>query len=77
MRRWKWLVAGLAAWAAVACSTARGATLPTGFVEHSVSGLSDPTAMDLAPDGRLFVAEQGGRCGSSRTGRSSPRRSSP
>src|SRR4051812_38043110 len=36
-------------------------TLPTGFVEAPVvSGLSAPTAMDLAPDGRLFVLEQGG-----------------
>src|SRR4051812_11404882 len=36
-------------------------TLPTGFVEAPVvSGLSAPTAMDFAPDGRLFVLEQGG-----------------
>jgi glucose/arabinose dehydrogenase len=38
------------------------ATLPTGFTEALVaSGLSSPTAMQFAPDGRLFVAEQGGR----------------
>ena len=40
----------------------RAATLPTGFTEALVaSGLSNPTAMQFAPDGRLFVCEQGGR----------------
>jgi glucose/arabinose dehydrogenase len=40
----------------------RAATLPTGFTESLVaSGLASPTAMQFAPDGRLFVAEQGGR----------------
>jgi glucose/arabinose dehydrogenase len=38
------------------------ATLPTGFAETQVaSGLASPTAMAFAPDGRLFVAEQGGK----------------
>src|SRR5712691_1569130 len=36
------------------------ATLPTGFVETQIGGLSGPTAMDFAPDGRLFVCLQGG-----------------
>jgi glucose/arabinose dehydrogenase len=37
------------------------ATLPSGFTETQVaSGLSSPTAMAFAPDGRLFVAQQGG-----------------
>jgi glucose/arabinose dehydrogenase len=37
------------------------ATLPSGFTETIVaSGLTAPTAMDFAPDGRLFIAEQGG-----------------
>jgi len=36
------------------------ATLPPGFTETSVNGLSNPTAMELAPDGRIFVCEQGG-----------------
>jgi glucose/arabinose dehydrogenase len=41
---------------------ARAATLPAGFTEALVaSGLSSPTAMQFAPDGRLFVCEQGGR----------------
>ena len=36
-------------------------TLPAGFTETTVvSGLSAPTAMEFAPDGRLFVLEQGG-----------------
>jgi glucose/arabinose dehydrogenase len=38
------------------------ATLPTGFTEEEVaSGLSNATTMALAPDGRIFVAEQAGR----------------
>ena len=37
------------------------ATLPTGFAETTIaSGMSSPTAMAFAPDGRLFVAEQTG-----------------
>jgi glucose/arabinose dehydrogenase len=37
------------------------ATLPTGFSDTQVvSGLSNPTAMEIAPDGRIFVDEQGG-----------------
>src|SRR5580765_128768 len=52
-------VAALALLAVV--STAGAATLPTGFAETQVvSGLSAPTAMAFAPDGRLFVTEQGG-----------------
>jgi len=40
----------------------RAAVLPPGFTESLiVSGISNPTAMQFAPDGRLFVAEQGGR----------------
>src|ERR1051325_4045978 len=41
---------------------AGAATLPTGFTETLVaSGLTNPTAMAFAPDGRLFVCEQGGQ----------------
>jgi glucose/arabinose dehydrogenase len=36
------------------------ATLPAGFTETSITGLSNPTAMAIAPDGRIFVCEQGG-----------------
>ena len=40
---------------------ARAATLPSGFAETRVAtGLASPTAMAFAPDGRLFVAQQGG-----------------
>ena len=41
---------------------AAAATLPQGFSETMISGgLSGPTAMDFAPDGRLFVCLQGGQ----------------
>lgn len=37
-------------------------SVPTGFVaEEYVSGLNSPTAMAFAPDGRLFICEQGGQ----------------
>ena len=37
------------------------ATLPEGFSESLVaSGIANPTAMAFAPDGRLFVCQQGG-----------------
>jgi glucose/arabinose dehydrogenase len=40
----------------------RAATLPAGFTETQVaSGISSPTAMAFAPDGRLFVCQQGGQ----------------
>ena len=39
----------------------KAATLPTGFTETQISGLSGPTAMEFAPDGRLFVCLQGGQ----------------
>jgi len=41
-------------------SIVRAATLPAGFTETQISGLSNPTAMEIAPDGRIFVCEQGG-----------------
>jgi glucose/arabinose dehydrogenase len=47
---------------ATARTPAHAATLPTGFTEAQIaSGLASPTAMQFAPDGRLFVCEQGGR----------------
>ena len=37
-------------------------TVPTSFVDTLVaSGLSNPTLMEIAPDGRIFVSEQGGK----------------
>jgi len=40
---------------------AQSATLPAGFAETRVAtGLSSPTAMAVAPDGRIFITQQGG-----------------
>jgi glucose/arabinose dehydrogenase len=42
-------------------SASGAATLPAGFSETRVAaGLNGPTAMAIAPDGRIFVAEKGG-----------------
>ena len=41
--------------------SASAATLPFGFVETTVaSGIASPTAMAIAPDGRIFVCSQTG-----------------
>jgi glucose/arabinose dehydrogenase len=43
-------------------SPVAAATLPTGFTESLfATGLTNPTAMAFAPDGRLFVCEQSGQ----------------
>ena len=39
---------------------AESATLPPGFTESTVARVLAPTTMAFAPDGRLFVASQGG-----------------
>ena len=56
-----------AAWAirlcaalALLCGASVAATLPSGFTETQITGLSNPTAMTFAPDGRLFICQQGG-----------------
>jgi glucose/arabinose dehydrogenase len=42
-------------------SPVKAATLPVGFAETEIAvGLLDPTSMEFAPDGRLFVLLQGG-----------------
>src|SRR5829696_3351676 len=41
-------------------TAAHAATLPPGFTETAISGLANPTAMEIAPDGRIFVCQQGG-----------------
>src|SRR5437667_7787221 len=42
-------------------SSASATTLPSGFVETTVaSGIASPTAMAIAPDGRIFVCSQSG-----------------
>src|SRR5436190_10994386 len=46
----------------IANSLATAATLPAGFAETQIAGgLSSPTAMEIAPDGRIFVCLQGGQ----------------
>ena len=44
----------------VICGSSFAATLPPGFTETAITGLSNPTAMEIAPDGRIFVCQQGG-----------------
>jgi glucose/arabinose dehydrogenase len=40
----------------------QAATVPTGFIDSMVAnGLSGPTAMAIAPDGRVFITQQGGQ----------------
>jgi glucose/arabinose dehydrogenase len=52
-----WIVAALSL-----ASVTHAATFPSGFAETRIAtGISTPTAMSFAPDGRLFVCEQGGR----------------
>jgi glucose/arabinose dehydrogenase len=47
---------------AISGASAFAATLPSGFTESLVAaGLANPTAMAFAPDGRLFVCQQGGQ----------------
>ena len=47
---------------ALISTNALAATLPADFTETQfASGLTNPTAMAFAPDGRLFVCQQGGQ----------------
>ena len=46
--------------AVASLSIAQAATLPAGFTETSINGLASPTAMEIAPDGRIFVCLQTG-----------------
>jgi glucose/arabinose dehydrogenase len=51
-----------AALAPVASTPAEAVQVPTGFAEQvAFSGLTEPTELEFAPDGRVFVAEKGGR----------------
>jgi glucose/arabinose dehydrogenase len=55
------LLASVGALLALALTPARGA-VPTGFIQSQVvSGLTGPTDIEFAPDGRLFVAEEAGK----------------
>ncbi len=50
------------AWLGLASAPASAASLPTNFTETLIAGgLSNPTAMAFAPDGRIFVTQQGGQ----------------
>ncbi|HEV8630923.1 MAG TPA: PQQ-dependent sugar dehydrogenase [Thermoanaerobaculia bacterium] len=60
--------------AGLVAGPAEGALLPPGFAETAVAtGLQDPTAIALAADGRIFVAEQGGRLRVIKNGQLLPR----
>ena len=55
-------VCGVLLACALGAPAASAATVPAGFSDALVAGnLSAPTAMAFAPDGRLFVCEQGGK----------------
>src|SRR5687767_6611787 len=48
--------------ASITAIPAPAATLPPGFTERLIAGgLSNPTAMAIAPDGRVFICQQGGQ----------------
>jgi glucose/arabinose dehydrogenase len=57
------LLASVAALLTLAIGPAQGAvSLPSGFTQSPVvGGLTGPTDMEFAPDGRLFVAEEAGK----------------
>lgn len=56
------IIAGIIFTICLSLSVSRAATLPSGFAETLIaSGLSNPTAMAFAADGRLFVCQQGGQ----------------
>ena len=55
------LVAAALAATSLAPAAASAATYPPGFSERTVfSGLTNPTAVRFASDGRVFVAEKSG-----------------
>ncbi len=54
------LAISLAAFAA-ACGPATGAALPQGFTETKLLSGINPSAMELAPDGRLFFCDKSGK----------------
>lgn len=50
------LIAACVLWS----TSLHAATLPANFTETQIPGLSSPTAMAIAPDGRIFVCQQTG-----------------
>src|SRR5687768_5573725 len=60
MRKWFAHISGSFAALAMTASM-HGVTVPPGFsVDEVADGLTNPTALAFAPDGRMFVAEQRG-----------------
>ncbi|MBM3458006.1 MAG: hypothetical protein FJX77_05690 [Armatimonadetes bacterium] len=60
-RPFAWTAALLGAVLLTVVAPTRAATVIRGFAETRIAnGLSQPTSMQFAPDGRLFVCEQGG-----------------
>jgi glucose/arabinose dehydrogenase len=58
----RWPLSLVLASLALGAPAVEAATVPAGFTETLVaSGLASPTAMAFAPDGRLFVCQQGGQ----------------
>jgi glucose/arabinose dehydrogenase len=58
-----WIFLVLVALSALQASPAFGATLPANFYDSLVNpnaNMTNPTAMAIAPDGRIFVCQQGG-----------------
>ena len=55
----RWTMACALAFAAAA-APAPAATIPAGFQERVISGITNPTLLAVAPDGRVFVSEQCG-----------------
>ena len=58
-----WFSLALACLAGLACAPAAqaGGTVPAGFQDRTaISGLTEPTTIAFAPDGRVFVGEKSG-----------------
>jgi glucose/arabinose dehydrogenase len=53
--------AGLAVASLLTAAGASAATLPSGFSEQRFTGITNPTALAFAPDGRVFVSQQCGQ----------------
>jgi len=54
------IAVALASWTGAQVQPRPTAALPSGFFETQINGISNATAMALAPDGRIFVCQQAG-----------------
>ena len=62
MKSWNLRLCLVLSVAAFTMTVANAATVPSGFTDSVVAaGLTNPTAMALAPDGRIFVCQQNGQ----------------